>query len=82
MNDVNAIVIIATSYTSYDLMQRTVEAHIRDLEGIMHRLNDELMQQDDIRLRNVLEARVRAADQALQHFRAALVLEERVRHEA
>ena len=61
-------------------MQRTVETHIRDLERIVHQLNDELMHQADLRLRNALEARVRAADEALTHFRAALVLEERVRH--
>ena len=60
-------------------MQRTVKAHIDDLERILRQLNDELMQEDDLRLRNALEAKVRAADQALEHFRTALVLEERVR---
>ena len=63
-------------------MERSVGAHIRDLERILHQLNDELMHQDDLRLRNALEARVRAADQAMQHYRAALALEERASHDA
>ena len=63
-------------------MQRTVQAHIEDLERTLRQLNDELMQQDDVRLRNALEARARAAEQALAHFRVAIELERRVRVEA
>jgi peptidoglycan hydrolase CwlO-like protein len=61
-------------------MQRTVKAHIEDLERILHQLNEELMEQEDLRLRNALEARVRAADEALKHYRAALALEQTVHH--
>lgn len=61
-------------------MERTVRTHIEALELILRQLNDELMEQDDLRLRNTLEARVRAANQALEHYRAALALEERARH--
>ncbi len=63
-------------------MQRTVKAHIEELELLVHQLNEELMQQEDVRARNALEARVRAADQALQHFQAALALEQRVRQKS
>ena len=63
-------------------MQRTVKAHIEDLERILRQLNDELMQQEDLRMRNALEARVRAADQALEHYRTALALEARVHQQA
>jgi hypothetical protein len=63
------------------LMERTVRTHIEALELILRQLNDELMEQDDLRLRNTLEARVRAANQALEYYRAALALEERARHD-
>jgi hypothetical protein len=59
-------------------MQRTVEAHIRDLQQIVHQLNDQLMHQADLRLRNELETRVRAAESALRHCRTALELEQSV----
>jgi hypothetical protein len=62
-------------------MQRTLKVHIEDLERIVRQLNDRLMQQEDLRARNALEARVRAAEQALQHYRTAFALEERVRQE-
>ena len=53
-------------------MERTLRTHIEDLELILRQLNDEVMEQDDLRVRNALEARVRAANQALEHYRAAL----------
>ena len=59
-------------------MQRTVEAHIRDLEQIVHQLNDQLMHQADLRLRNELESRVRAAESALRLYRTALELEQSI----
>lgn len=62
-------------------MQRTVQAHIEELERALRQLNDELMQQDDVRLRNAIEARARAAEQALMYFRAAIELERRARLE-
>ncbi len=60
-------------------MERTVKAHIEELQFLLHQLNDQLMEQDDVRLRNALEARVRAADESLKYFQAALDLERRVR---
>jgi hypothetical protein len=43
----------------------------------MLQLNEQLMQEDDIRLRNALEARARAVEHALEHVREALALESR-----
>jgi hypothetical protein len=57
-------------------MQRTVREHLDNLELLVGRLNDELMQQEDMRLRNELEAKVRAAELALAHYRTALKLEQ------
>ncbi len=59
-------------------MQRTVRAHVEDLEKILQQLNDELMSEADLLVRNQLEQRARAAEKALQHFRAALELERQV----
>lgn len=57
-------------------MERTVRSHIAELERVLLQLNEELMQEDDVRVRNVLESRVRAAVQALQYFRGALEIEQ------
>jgi len=62
-------------------MDRTVKSHIEELEQVVLQLNDRLMDEDDVRMRNALEARARAADQALQHFREALALEETLRQQ-
>ncbi len=63
-------------------MDRMVKAHIADLERMLLELNDELMEQDDLQLRNTLEARARAAEQALEHLHAALPLVEKARQRA
>ncbi len=63
-------------------MDRTVKAHIADLERMLLELNEEMMEQDDVHLRNALEARARAADRALEHLHAALQLEEKARQRA
>ncbi len=60
-------------------MNCRVEAYIANLEQMLHQLNEELMEQDDVRLRNALEARLRAADQTLKHLHALLALPQRVR---
>lgn len=57
-------------------MQRSVKQHIEDLELLMWRLNDELMEQQDVQVRNELEAKIRAAELALTHFRTALEVEQ------
>ena len=57
-------------------MQRSVKQHIENLELLMCRLNDELMQQQDVQVRNELEAKIRAAELALTHFRTALEVEQ------
>ncbi len=51
---------------------------IEELKRTVLQLNDELMEEDDVRVRNALESRARAADEALQHFLIALQLEQRV----
>ncbi len=61
-------------------MQRTLRTHIEELGLLVHQLNEELMEQDDVDLRNTLEARIRAAEEALKHFHAALALEQSVRN--
>ena len=58
-------------------LQRSVKWHIEELEQVMLQLNEQLMQEDDIRLRNALEARARAVEHALEHVREALALESR-----
>ena len=60
-------------------MERSLKAHIEELTRTVLQLNDQLMQEDDVRVRNSLETRARAADQALQYFRAAIALEETLR---
>ncbi len=62
-------------------MERSVKSHIEELKRTVLQLNDQLMEEDDVRLRNALEARARAADQALQHFLLALQLEQKLRDE-
>ena len=47
----------------------------------MLQVNDRLMLEHDVRVRNALEARTRAADQALQHFVLAMELEQNLRDE-
>ncbi len=59
-------------------MERTVGTHIRELERIVRQLNEELMQQKDVRMRNELEAKARAAETALSYYRNALVLEQSI----
>ncbi len=50
------------------IMERTVSVRIAELERVLLQLNDELMQEDDVIVRNALESRVRAADHALQNL--------------
>ncbi len=57
-------------------MEKSVSAHIAELERTLRQLNDELMHEDDLRVRNDLEGKVRAAEMALQHYQAALELEQ------
>jgi len=59
-------------------MQRSVGAHVEDLERILQQLNEALMSENDLRVRNSLEARARAAESALQHFQTALEIEKEV----
>ena len=62
-------------------MERTLKRHIEDLERMLRQLNEELMHQEDVRLRNALEAKVRAAELALRHYRTALELEQSLSHQ-
>lgn len=57
-------------------MQRTVSAHIAELERVVRQLTDELMHENDRRVRNELQAKIRAAEIALNHYQAALQLEQ------
>lgn len=62
-------------------MERSLRTHIAELQELMHTLNEELMHEEDLRRRNELETKVRAAEMALKHYRSALELEQSlVRH--
>ncbi len=63
------------------MMERSVKSHIEELKRTVLQLNDQLMQEGDVRIRNALESRARAADQALQYFLIALQLEQKVHNE-
>ncbi len=64
------------------MMERTVKAHIAELERVLLQLNDELMQENDVCVRNALESRMRATDQVLQRFLNAIQVEQKVRDAA
>ncbi len=57
-------------------MQRTLKEHIDSLEQFIRQCSDDLMQQEDVRLRNELETKIRAAETALAQYRAALKAEQ------
>ena len=63
------------------MMERTVQSHIEELRRVVLQLNERLMREDDVSVRNALESRARAADQALQYFVVALQLEQKVSDE-
>lgn len=56
-------------------MERTLRSHIEELNRIRQQLNEELMHENDLRLRNELETKARAAEMALRHYQTALELE-------
>ncbi len=60
-------------------MQRSVRAHIEELEQVARQLNDALMHEDDLRTRNELQGKIRAAEMALNHYQSALQLEQNLR---
>ncbi len=64
------------------MMERTVKAHIAELERVLLQLNDELMQENEVCVRNDLESRMRATDQVLQRFLNAIQVEQKVRDAA
>ncbi len=45
-------------------MQRTLKEHLESLEQFIRQCSDELMQQDDVRLRNELETNIRGRDRS------------------
>ena len=58
-------------------MDRTLRQHIQELESRVRRLTEKSMEnQLSLIERNRIESEIRAANLALSHFKAALVVEE------
>ncbi len=72
----------AAGFWEMAMIERTVKVRIAELERVLLQLNDELMQEDDVRVRNALESRVRATDQALEDFLTDLQVKQKVRDAA
>ena len=56
-------------------MDITVREHVANLEARIKALAAELMEEKNLAKRNVMESEIRAAELALSHYRAALLLE-------
>jgi primosomal protein N'' len=59
-------------------MDRTVREHIRTLEDRLQTLNAQLMQEARVVKRNRLETELRAVESALNLYRSALEIENRI----
>lgn len=59
-------------------MKRAVEEHITTLEHKLALLEHRLMAEVDLDARNQIEAEIRAVNLALDHYRAALNLEQQM----
>ncbi len=56
-------------------MDITVKEHIANLEARIRALATELMDEKNLAKRNVMESEIRAAELAISHYRAAMLLE-------
>jgi hypothetical protein len=56
-------------------MDVSVRDHIAQLEARIKALAAELMEEKNVAKRNVMESEIRAAEMAVSHYRAALLLE-------
>ena len=56
-------------------MDVSVRDHIAQLEARIKALAAELMEENNVAKRNVMESEIRAAEMAVSHYRAALLLE-------
>ncbi len=56
-------------------MDVSVRDHIAHLEARIKALAAELMEEKNLAKRNVMESEIRAAEMAISHYRAALLLE-------
>ena len=56
-------------------MDVSVRDHIAQLEARIKALAAELMEEKNLAKRNVMESEIRAAEMAVSHYRAALLLE-------
>jgi len=60
-------------------MDKTVRLHIQELEARIHQLSVQMMDERNARSeRNRLEAELRVAQQALEHYRQALEFEKKL----
>ncbi len=59
-------------------MDRSLREHIASLERLIETLSVEMMSAGDLGKRNRLEAEIRAACTALEHYRTALEIETRL----
>ena len=56
-------------------MDISIRNHIANLEARIKALGAQLMDEKDLAKRNVMESEIRAAQMAISHYRAALLLE-------
>ena len=56
-------------------MDVPVKDHIANLEARIKVLGAQLMDEKDLAKRNVMESEIRAAQMAVSHYRAAIILE-------
>ena len=59
-------------------MDVSVRNHIANLEARIKALGTQLMDEKDLAKRNVMESEIRAAQMAISHYRAALLLEDTI----